>query len=128
MRHRKFRQPRETAQTFHHILFQKKHFQQGYAKQLREHPYMGKYIDDTLHAILHSKIHDVPAPNGRECRLALAELNRCMEAGLIDYENDTLEQRIDFLIEIWQFSCPATVAILRWQRNVAQKFYTRIAS
>lgn len=116
----------ETKQDYHHILFQGKHWQVGYAKLLRDHPYMGKYIPQyTLHREIHSKIHDVPTPNGPECRAAYYELVRREKEGLIDIEHDTFEDRIDFLIEMWEYKCPATVAILRWQREVVSKFYRR---
>ena len=111
---------------WHHILFQKRHWQQGYAKALREHWYMGGYIPrDTLHRTIHSKIHDVPTPNGRECRKAFEELCRREQRGLI-CANDTLDKRIDFLIEMWKNdNCEATIAILKWQKQVIQKFYER---
>ena len=112
------------AEDFHHILYQKQHWKQGYAKRLREHPYMGKYCPQySLHAEIHAKIHDIPTPNGKECRKAYNELLRREREGLIDLKYDTLEQRIDFLIEMWEDKCPATVAILKWQRDIIAKFY-----
>ena len=110
---------------WHHILFQRRHWQQGYAKALREHKYMGKYIPTaTLHREIHSKIHDIPVPNGKECRYAYNELCRREREGLIDIEHDSLEQRIDFLLEMWP-ECEATTAMLKWQRQVVEKFYNR---
>ena len=111
---------------WHHILFQKKHWQQGYAKALREHWYMGKYIPQaTLHRTIHGKIHDIPTPNGKECKKAYLELCRLEREGLISL-NDTLEQRIDFLLEVWKNdNCEATLAMLKWQRQVIHKFYTK---
>lgn len=111
---------------YHHILFQRKHWQNGYAKLLREHRYMGKLIPQrTLHRGIHAKIHDIPTPNGAECKAAYLELERRKEEGLIDIENDTVEQRIDFLIEMWEEKCPATVAILKWQKEIVSKFYAK---
>lgn len=112
---------------WHHILFQRKHWQQGYAKALREHPYMGKYIPQaTLHRAIHGKIHDIPTPNGRECKKAYLELCRREQEGLIDIKYDSLEQRIDFLLEVWSDdNCEATLAMLRWQQQVVQKFYRK---
>lgn len=113
-----------TGKDYHHFLYQKRHWQNGYAKALREHPYMGKQIPrDTLHREIHSKIHDVPCPNGKECRQAFEEILRREREGLIDVELDTCEQRIDLLIELWAEKCPATVAILKWQRDVIAKYY-----
>lgn len=114
----------DSGKDFHHLLFQKRHWQQGYAKALREHPYMGKHIPrGTLHREIHSKIHDVPCPNGKECKLAFEEVLRREREGLIDVENDTCEQRLDLLIGLWAEKCPATTAILQWQREVIAKYY-----
>ena len=88
---------------------------------------MGKYIPQaTLHRTIHSKIHDIPTPNGRECRKAYLELCLREREGLIDVKYDTLEQRIDFLLEVWSDdNCEATLAMLKWQRQVVQKFYRK---
>ena len=111
---------------YHHFLFQKRHWQNGYAKALREHPYCGKYIPQfTLHRELHSKIHDVPCPNGKECRRAYFHLLEAEKNGEIDVKFDTAEQRLDFLIREWADDCPATVAILKWQKEVIHKFYSK---
>lgn len=110
---------------YHHFLFQRKHWQQGYAKALREHWYMGIYIPrDTLHREIHSKIHDVPVPNGKDCKKVFEELVMLEREGLINAE-DSYYERLDFLIELWQEKCPATVEILKWQRDIISKFYSR---
>lgn len=113
-----------TNTDYHHILFQRRHWQQGYAKALREHWYMGKYIPrNTLHREIHGKIHDVPTPHGRECRKAFEELCRREQYGLISPE-DSIAKRIDFLIEMWtEDNCEATIAILKWQKQIVQKSY-----
>lgn len=87
---------------------------------------MGRHIPrDSLHRALHAKIHDIPCPEGRDCRRAFEELLRLEALGCINVENDTCEQRLDFLISMWRESCPATTAILEWQRDVIHKFYER---
>lgn len=111
---------------FHHFLYQKKHWQTGYAKLLREHPYMGKYLPQyTLHSLIHSKIHDIPVPNGRDCKRAYLHLLELERKGEIDVRFDTCEKRLDFLIAEWEDSCPATTAVLKWQRDVITKFYKK---
>lgn len=106
------------------ISSQKRHWQQGYAKALREHPYMGKYIPrDTLHRSIHAKIHDIPCPNGRECKEAFETILKLERDGKINVENDTCEQRLGLLIRLWEHKCPATVAILKWQRDLIAKYY-----
>lgn len=115
-----------STKDFHHILYQRKHWNKGYAKLLRNHPYMGKMIPlSTLHAEIHSKIHDIPTPNGIDCKRAYLELLERERRHEIDIKHDSLEKRIDFLIEMWEETCPATVAILAWQRQIAAKFYGR---
>lgn len=45
------------------------------------------------------------------------------QQGLISQE-DTIEKRIDFLIDVWKDdNCEATIAMLKWQKQVIQKFY-----
>ena len=88
---------------------------------------MGKYLPrDTLHREIHSKIHDVPTPNGKDCRRAFEELVRRENSGLIDIEHDSFQQRIDFLDEMWGDShCEATLALLNWQAEIVKKFCKR---
>lgn len=45
--------------------------------------------------------------------------------GTLDPAHDTAEKRLDFLIEVWKDDCPATVAMLRWQRDIIHKFFER---
>lgn len=110
---------------YHHILFQGRHWKQGYAKVLREHPYCGGYIpQNTLHREIHSKIYDIPTPNGAECRYALETLNKWLEEGRISLD-DRLDVKIKFIAECFREKCPATTAILDWQMEVVSKFYGR---
>lgn len=107
----------------HHICYQARHWKTGYAKLLREHWYMKVEIPQmTLHRLIHSKIHDIPCPEGKDCKRAYLELIRREEEGLLS-EYDRVEDRIDFLIEMWKETCPATTAILQWQRDVVAKFF-----
>ena len=123
------RQPRQrTAQDWHHqlhFLYQRRHWQQGYAKALREHWYCGSYIPrDTLHRAIHSKLHDVPTPNGNVCKQVFEKLCRMENNGLIS-ESDSPLKRLDFLIEEFDGACPATTAILQWEREIIEKFYNK---
>lgn len=110
---------------YHHILFQGRHWKQGWAKILREHKYCGGYIpQDTLHREIHSKIHDIPTPNGSECRKAVEALNSWLDAGYISLD-DPIERKIEMIAKCFRANCPATTAILDWQREVVIKFYQR---
>ena len=109
---------------YHHLLFQGRHWNNGFAKLLREHPYMGKMIPmPTLHRLIHSKIHDIPTPNGKECRLAYERICQLEAKGKIDVVNDSIEKRLALLIDLWKDACPATVEILKWQSDIVAKFY-----
>ena len=117
--------PNLKRKDYHHILFQGRHWKQGWAKILREHKYCGGYIpQDTLHREIHSKIHDIPTPNGSECRKAVEALNSWLDAGYISLD-DPIERKIEMIAKCFRANCPATTAILDWQREVVIKFYQR---
>ena len=107
----------------YHFLYQKRHWQQGYAKALREHWYCGSYIQQQpLHRTIHSKLHDIPVPNGKDCKRVFEELLFREQTGLIN-SSDTPMQRLSFLIEMLKDSCPATTAMLEWQQQIISKYY-----
>ena len=117
--------PKNLREDYHHILFQGRHWKQGWAKKLREHPYCGGYIPQmTLHREIHSKIHDIPTPNGADCRTAVLALNNWLEAGYISLD-DPLDKKIEMIAKCFRAKCPATTAVLDWQREVVAKFYGR---
>lgn len=110
----------------HHLLWQGRHFTQGYAKMLRQHPYARVRIPmRTLHREIHSKIHDVPRPNGDICKRAYYRLVEGCKIGELDPRNDSPEKRLQFFIDEWAEDCPATVEVLRWQQQIIRKFYSR---
>lgn len=120
---RKRSRPRKDT---HHLLYQGRHWKQGYAKLLRESKYFKvETPKDTLHREIHSKIHDIPTPNGSECKLAYQLMVEGIASGRLDPEHDTAEKRLEFLISVWKDKCPATVAMLGWQRDIIAKFYER---
>lgn len=122
---RRKRKPKNLREDYHHILFQGRHWKQGWAKKLREHPYCGGYIPQmTLHREIHSKIHDIPTPNGADCRTAVLALNNWLEAGYISLD-DPLDKKIEMIAKCFRVKCPATTAVLDWQREVVAKFYGR---
>lgn len=118
-------QPTSECCDFHHFLFQKRHWNQGYAKALRNHPYAGAKIPmRTLHREIHSKIHDVPRPNGDVCKRTYQKLVALCKSGELD-PHDPPEKKLQFFIDEWADECPATVAILRWQQQIIRKFRKR---
>lgn len=120
-------QQRMDARDFHHICYQRRHWHGLWAKRLREHPYMGAKIPmHTLHRKVHETIHDIPCPNEDVCERVYRELERLIEDGMLDVEHDSLDLRISTLIELLghcESNLEATLATLRWQRQIVQKFY-----
>ena len=64
-------------------------------------------------------------PNGKDCKRAYEELVRREKEGLIS-PNDSPIQKLDFLIEMFAETCPATTAMLVWQKQIITKFYENV--
>lgn len=112
----------------HHFLFQKRYWDNGWAKALRNHPYCGAYLNQAyLHRSIHESIHDVPVPNGAVCREVYQELCREEQSGLVRAD-DPPWIKLSWLIEHFEDSCPATVAILAWEKEKITKFYKNAPS
>lgn len=110
---------------YHHLLYQRKHWQHGWAKILREHPYCGGYIpQDTLHRAIHAKLHDIPTPNGKDCKIAVEALDSWLNAGYISLDDD-MSRKLEILAKCFRAKCPATTAMLDWQREIITKFYNK---
>lgn len=58
------RRKRGFKENKHHLLFQRKHYNKGYAKRLRNA--FTFYIDEDIHRELHEVLHDIPRPSDRE--------------------------------------------------------------
>lgn len=115
----------------HHLLYQRRHWSDGgeWARKLRGHAYMQVSIPrDTLHCQIHKTIHDVPVPNEDVCEEVWQELERLKRAQLINCRADRADMRLGVLIQIlseYGGNLEATIAVLRWQQQVVQKFYTK---
>lgn len=106
---------------YHHILFQKRHWNTGYLKALRTHPYCGGYIpQQTIHRAIHSQVHDIPSPNGKDCKQAIEALNSWLVCGFISLD-DPITRKIDVIIGCFKAKYPATVAMLEYQKEVIIK-------
>lgn len=106
------------------FLFQKKHWNNGWAKALRNDPYCGGYINQAyLHRDLHSVIHDVPCPPGNICREVYQELCRQKRIGII-HDDDPVWIKLEWLaLQFEEADCSITAQILRWQKFKIQKYY-----
>ena len=109
----------------HHILFQRLHWTEPWAKRLREHRYMRIRVPrDTLHDYIHDKLHDVPVPNEDICEATYLELERLKELGVIDIYHDSFEERLDFLIGFWKQydNMSFTLEAVRFQARLLKKY------
>lgn len=78
----------------------------------------------TLHRELHYKIHDIPKPNEQDCKLALMVIQQLAIIGAIT-DDDPPWQRVDLLINIWHDTNPATIEVLKWQRDIIFNHYAK---
>ena len=105
----------------HHLLYQRRHWNSGWALRLRNHPYMIKLIPrETLHRIIHENVSNIPQPSGKECKTAY-ELISCLDKEGKIKESDPLEKRIELLLSC--FENPETRKALIKQREVISQFY-----
>lgn len=109
-----------TGYNHHHIWFQGRHYEGGFARALRSDPFCIILMPRSQHQAIHAKIHDVPRPNGSVCRRVLSEIVFFRNIGDIS-NDDSPTFRLDFLIKALGDSCPATTAILMWQKQFFQK-------
>lgn len=108
---------------YHHIFFQKRYWQSGYAKALRNCEYGGKKIPrDTVHQEIHRRLNTVPVPKGASCKQAFEAMAEARRNGWIDPENDSLEVMIGFYINIWKETEPETARALQKQLEVIQSY------
>lgn len=110
----------------HHLIFQARHWNQGYAKMLRDHWYFKIRIpQDTTHRIIHSRLHDIVMPGGSLCKSAYQHLLDAEKAGQIQ-PTDTPQQRLTWLIREWKNEprIEVTVAELIYQRVLFDEYYS----
>lgn len=120
---RKSRRINPNVFNVHHLLWVKSYWSHGWARRLREHPYMKKSIPrDTLHRQIHLLIGSIPVPSEQECKKAYLVIEDRLAQGLISYD-DTIAERIDLLLEVWKDCDDAwRLCALRKQKSVSAKF------
>lgn len=100
-------------------------FRESILINLREHPYCGMYIpQDTLHREIHSKVHDIPTPCGKACRVAVEAIDSWLAGGLISLD-DPLERRIEVISWCFKAKYKPITAMLEYQREVVIEFKKR---
>lgn len=129
MRKRKIRRkkskPSKSRSNNHHILYQRRFWDRGNAKRLRDFWYCQVELPiKDLHNPIHHALNSVPVPDGNRCNEALTELRSLEELGAL--RNDaSIVTRIDVLLCIWEGykDCEATCKALKIQRAIAENYY-----
>lgn len=87
---------------------------------------------NTLHKIIHQRQHDVPCLPEVVCEYVWFELEYLRRNKLINPELDGLEQKLGVLIQILseykEDNLEATIATLKWQKQIVHKFYQNPSS
>lgn len=107
----------------HHLLYQRRFWDSGYGKMLRNHPYLKIDIPiATLHAEIHRELFNIPRPKDEELRRAYFVMNVLLECQHISLD-DPYYKRLDFLIDIWEKTEPKTADALKKEREIIYNFY-----
>ena len=100
------------------MLWQKRHWKQGYAKLLREHEFFKVMVpQQTLHRLIHSKVEAVPMPDGVSAKMAYDELAKLFVEGVI-HDSDTIERKLIIAIKLFSKLSPLTAEALSEQLRV----------
>lgn len=87
----------------HHLVWTRRAWNKGIAKELRQHWYMRVEIPkDTLHRQIHHEIpNGIPVPNGKEIKHVLDALRTYEKYGVISH-NDNIDKRMSILLPLFQ--------------------------
>ena len=123
-RRKKRQRRRKHWKNEHHLLFPgAKWGQSYYGRKIRKHKYFRRIIpENTLHKFIHRDVDEIPLPPKKACEEAYYEFLRRYKLHLIDQRHDTLEMRLQLLIDLWK-DYPETVKALKAQQRIAIKFY-----
>lgn len=106
----------------HHICYQRRYWNVGYLRELREFWYSKIMIPrDTLHHQIHQEVGQVPPPKSVNARAALVQLRNLERYGAIK-ETDNLERRLEIYIALFDCVEQATADGFRRQLEVVRKF------
>lgn len=111
-------------QNEHHLLYPKADWGCScFGRRLRRHKYFRRFIPEyTLHKAIHRQVMTIPLPPEQACQDAYYELLCLCKSRSIDIYYDTLEKRLQLLIDLWK-EYPETVKALKAQQKIAIGFY-----
>ena len=92
----------------HHLCYIGYQWARGYAKLLRNYHYCVVSIPkDTLHRLIHVKLHSVIPPSGLAAKNVYGRLVSMEKSGEIS-SNDTIEKRLRLLYDLFKNEDPDT--------------------
>lgn len=119
---REKRKPNYRAKDRHHILYQKRHWNRGGLKILRDYDYCVMYIPrDTLHKQIHEWVFDVPAPAEHYAYEVIRQLQEMEQRGAIS-DKDPIEKRLKLLIALFDCIEQPTADALRKQLHIVYEY------
>ena len=109
----------------HHIFWYHKDYDRGWKKRLRDYWYCSIEIPrDTLHHIIHYEISHIPTPHSSNIKLVMEQL-KSLEYHNAIHHSDTLDQRLNLLMSLFQYLEPATYEALLKQYLIVCNFYNK---
>lgn len=92
----------DSRQDYHHLLWTKNHWSDGYAKLIREHPCTGAYVPQkSVHRKIHEFIGDIACPSDTQCKKAYIKLQAYYKDGRIT-ENSSIDKKLEILIKCFK--------------------------
>lgn len=119
---RKRRKRNKLGYDTHHIFFQKRRWDHGVLKILRNHWYCKiKLPKETLHKQIHDKIKTVPVAHELSVACALEQISILEKRGAIA-PDDSIEQRLVLLIALFECIEEKTADALKKQLEIVREF------
>lgn len=121
-RKRKILRLKTSALNRHHLLWERKMWNSGSLRELREFYYCKVNIPrDTLHKEIHERVPFVPTPNPKYAKFVLNELKHLDEIGAIR-EDDSVEKRLGVLICYFDCIEQKTASALWEQLKIVREY------
>lgn len=106
----------------HHIFWQRKMWNKGYLRELRDFYYCRVIIPkNTLHYDIHQKILFIPIPRPLSARFAIEQLEMLDYYGAIS-DDDSFEKRLKILIELFKYVDEPTAQALKTQLDIVRRY------
>lgn len=113
---------RKNGYNRHHLLWPRTDWDTGYAKELRNHWYLIVEIPmGTVHQAIHREVYSIPPVKGEKAKSILQQLKLLEKRGILK-KDDSIEKRLTILIALADYLSPETVAALKEQLYVVQRF------